>query len=82
MLSPRGIRVRLQPGWAGPGERGFLGGDPRIRTLRKVLVTYPDVRHVLPDRVSFEGSADPRVLETVSRFLERLQWLVRDVEIE
>jgi len=47
-----------------------------------VLVTYPEVRHILPDRISFESTADPRLLETVARFLERQQWLVRGVEVE
>jgi len=29
-----------------------------------------------------EPTADPRLLETVARFLERQQWLVRGVEVE
>ena len=65
-----------------PGEKGLLGPDPRVRTLRKVLVSYAEVRHILPDRVSFELSADPRLLETLAKFLERLHWLVRSVEVE
>ncbi len=82
MLSPRGIRLRFQPGWDAPDDKGLLGGDPRVRTLRRVLVTYPELRHILPDRVSFEPAADSRLLETVARFLERQQWLVRGVEVE
>ncbi len=80
--TPRGIRLRFQPDWAGPGGKGLLGGDSRVRTLRKVLVTYPEVRHILPDRISFESTADPRLLETVAAFLERQRWLVRSVEVE
>ena len=53
-----------------------------MRTLRKVIVTYPDVRHILPDRISLESGTDPRVLETVIRFLQRQQWLVSLVVIE
>jgi hypothetical protein len=82
MLPPRGIRVRFQPGWGVPGEKGLLGPDPRLCTLRKVLVSYPEVRHILPDRISFESAADPRLLETVAKFLERQHWLVRSVEVE
>lgn len=82
MVPPRGIRVIFQPGWSAPGEKGLLGPDPRVRTLRKVLVSYPEVRHIRPDRVSFEPTADPRLLETVAKFLERQQWLVRSVEVE
>lgn len=82
MVPPRGIRVIFQPRWSAPGEKGLLGPDPRVRTLRKVLVSYPEVRHILPDRVSFEPTADPRLLETVAKFLERQQWLVRSVEVE
>lgn len=82
MLPPRGIRVRFQPGCGVPGEKGLLGPDPRLRTLRKVLVSYPEVRHILPDRISFESTADPRLLETVAKFLERQHWLVRSVEVE
>jgi hypothetical protein len=82
MAPLRTVRIRLQAAWAGPGERGLLGGDPRVRTLRRVLVTYPHIRHVLPDRLTFESDADPRMLETVAKFLERQQWLVGDVEID
>jgi hypothetical protein len=47
-----------------------------------VIVTYPDVRHILPDRISLEADTDPRVLETVTRFLQRQQWLVSSVVTE
>ncbi len=53
-----------------------------MRTLVRVLVSYPDVRHVLPDRVSLDPAADARVLDTVARFLERQQWLVSSVLVE
>jgi hypothetical protein len=82
MLAPRGIRVRFRPGRDIDSDRGLLGNDERIRTLRKVLVSYPEVRHIVPDRVSLDPNTDPRLLETVARFLERQQWLVRDVEVE
>jgi len=82
MPAPRGIRVSFQPGRGGPNDQGLLGTDPKVRTLRRVLVTYPEVRHILPDRISFESTADPRLLETVARFHERQQWLVRGVEVE
>ena len=59
-----------------PGGRGFLDSDPRVRTLRRVIVTYPDVRHILPDRISLASETDPRTLETVVRFLQRQQWLI------
>jgi hypothetical protein len=77
----RAIRVLLRSEWSGRG-RGLLAADPRVRTLCKVLVTYPDVRHIAPDRVSLEPTTDRRVLETVARFLERQQWLVNSVAIE
>ena len=47
-----------------------------------VLVSYPDVRHILPDRISLEPTADPKTLEAVARFLERQQWLVTSVAVE
>lgn len=78
---PRLIRVYLRGEWAGQG-RGLLSSDPRIRTLRKVLVTYPDVRHILPDRVSLEPGTERRVLDSVVRFLERQHWLVKAIAIE
>ena len=72
----------LQPGW-GPGEGlGLLASDARVRTLRKVLVTYPAVRYVLPDRISLEPSADVRTLESVVTFLQRQHWLVKSVATE
>jgi len=53
-----------------------------VRTLRKVIVTYPDVRHILPDRISLAPDTDARVLETVMLFLRRQQWLVSAVVVE
>jgi hypothetical protein len=47
-----------------------------------VLVTYPDVRHILPDRVSLEPSTDPAVMETLKHFLERQHWLLTGVVLE
>ena len=77
----RALRVIFRGDWGGRG-RGLLSADPRVRTLCKVLVSYPDVRHIRPDRVSLEPGADRRVVETVARFLERQQWLVKSVTIE
>lgn len=65
-----------------PGGQGLLAADPRVRTLRRVLVTYPDVRHILPDRISLEATADPRVLDAVAHFLQRQHWLVKSVALE
>jgi hypothetical protein len=65
--------------WSG---QGLLSSDPRVRTLRKVLVTYPDVRHILPDRVSLEDTAEAALVDTLRHFLERQQWLVKTVVVE
>jgi hypothetical protein len=81
----RTLRVGLQSDWephvAGSGRQGLLSWDPRVRTLLRVLVSYPEVRHVLPDRISLDAGADPRTLETMARFLERQSWLVRRVAV-
>jgi hypothetical protein len=45
-------------------------------------VTYPDVRHILPDHISLAPDTDPRVLETVTLFLRRQHWLVSAVTVE
>ena len=82
MTTPRVLRVRFQKEWAAPEARGLLAHEPRVRTLCRVLVTYPEVRHILPDRISLDASADPRTLDTVARFLERQQWLVKSVVVE
>jgi hypothetical protein len=70
--------VQFRDEWAGGG--GLFAPDPRVRTLRRVLVSYPDVRHILPDRISLDPDADDRVLDTIAQFLQRQQWLVRGVE--
>jgi hypothetical protein len=77
---PRRVRVLFHEPWGGDG--GLLARDPRVRTLRRVLVGYPDVRHIVPDAISLDATADPRVLETLAQFLRRQQWLVRMVTIE
>jgi hypothetical protein len=45
-------------------------------------VSYPEVRHILPDRISLEPGTDPRTLDTVVRFLQRQQWLISAVVTE
>jgi len=81
--SGRWLRAAFQPAWdpgAGdPGRRGFLAPDPRARTLLRVLVSYPEVGYVLPDRVGLETGADARLIETLLRFLGRQEWLVTRV---
>jgi len=81
----RTLRIGLQGEWdphrAAPGHQGLLAWDPRVRTLLRVLVSYPEVRYILPDRISLDSSADPRTLETMARFLERQSWLVRRVAV-
>jgi hypothetical protein len=79
---PRAIRVQCRREFALPEGQGLLTADPRARTLRKVLVSYPEVRHIRPDRISLDASVDARTLDTVVRFLERQHWLVAAVAIE
>ena len=76
--APRQIRIHLRQEWA--GEQGLFARDPRLRTLRRVLVSYPDVRHIVPDGISLDAGADSRVLDTLAQFLQRQQWLVKSVE--
>ena len=82
MTAPRTIRVRFQKEWAAHERRGLLAPDQRVRTLCRVLVTYPDVRHIVTDRISLHGDADPRTVDTVARFLERQHWLVESLVLE
>ncbi|HKW92953.1 MAG TPA: hypothetical protein VJX92_13715 [Methylomirabilota bacterium] len=81
----RTLRIGLQTEWdphtGDAGHQGLLSWDPRVRTLLRVLVSYPEVRYILPDRISLDQGADPRMLETVARFLERQSWLVRRVAV-
>jgi hypothetical protein len=81
----RRLRIVFQPSWdpqgRGASHRGLFSPDPRVRTLLRVLASYPEVRHVLPDQVSLDGAASPPLLETIARFLDRQSWLVRRVEI-
>ena len=47
-----------------------------------MLVTYPDVRHIVTDRISLDGNVDSRTIDTVTRFLERQHWLVESLVLE
>jgi hypothetical protein len=78
----RAIRVQCRREFALPDGQGLLTADPRARTLRKVLVSYPEVRHIRPDRISLDASVDARTIDTVVRFLERQHWLVAAVAVE
>ena len=79
------LRVTFQPEWdldaAGATRRGFFASDPRVRTLLRVLLSYPEVRYVVPDRISLDGGASPALLETLARFLDRQSWLVKKVGV-
>jgi len=83
--APRDLRLTFQPEWepeiGDPGRRGLMAPDPRVRTLLRVLVSYDEVRYVLPGRVSLEAASDPRRLEVIARFLERQTWLCRSVSV-
>ena len=82
----RSLTIVFQPAWdpagSGAGHRGLFAAEPRVRTLLKVLVSYPDVRYVLPDRIGLDATASLPLLETVARFLDRQSWLVRHVSID
>lgn len=81
----RSLRISFQPEWdpgkGGPSGRGLFARDPRVRTLLKVLVSYSEVRYVVADRISLDGSTSMSLLESIGRFLGRQSWLVRGVEI-
>jgi hypothetical protein len=78
----RSVRVTFRPEWEpeGPG-RGFFAPDPRVRTLLRVLLSYPEVRYVVPDRISLDAGVGPTLLETIVHFLDRQGWLVRRVVV-
>ena len=85
MSEGREVRLAFQPDWdpgpADPGRGGLLARDPKVRTLLKVLVSYPEVHYVLPDRIRLDPASDPRLLDTIQRFLERQSWLLRAVTV-
>lgn len=82
----RTLWVTFEPAWdpeqPDAGRDGFLAPDPRVRTLLRVLLSYPEVRHIAPDRISLDAAAGPMLLETISHFLERQRWLVKRVAID
>ena len=82
---PRDLRPVFRPEWdpgvGDGGRRGLLAPDQRVRTLLRVLVSYDEVRYVVPDRVSIDGAADPRRLEVLTRFVERQTWLCTAVSM-
>jgi hypothetical protein len=81
----RSLRIVFEPGWdpnaGAASHRGLFATDPRVRTLLRVLVSYPEVRFALPDRISLDAAASAPLLESIARFLSRQTWLVRHVEI-
>ncbi len=83
--APRSLKIVFQSGWdppgSGPARRGLFAADPRVKTLVKVVVSYPEVRHVLPDQISLDAAASTPLLEAIARFLDRQSWLVRRVDI-
>jgi hypothetical protein len=82
MSDAHSIRVQCRREFATPEGPGLLSQDPRARTLRKVLVSYPEVRHIRPDLISLDATADARTIDTVVKFLARQHWLVASVAVE
>ena len=80
-VDPRAIHVVFQERWTPPRSRGLLDLDPRVRTLLKILVSYPEVRHVLPSEVSLDPDIELTVLPTLGGFIRRQAWLVRRVDV-
>jgi len=72
------FRHEWQPGGAGGG---FFAADPRVRTLLRVVLSYPEVRYVVPDRICFDAGVSPTLLETIAHFLDRQSWLITHVVI-
>jgi hypothetical protein len=81
----RAISVTFEPEWdaegPGIGRRGFFAVDPRVRTLLRVLLSYSEVRHIVPDRISLDAGTGSALLEGIAHFLERQHWLVKRVVI-
>ena len=81
----RSLCIVFESGWdpntGAPTHRGLFATDPRVRTLLRVLVSYPEVRFALPDRISLDAAASAPLLESIARFLSRQTWLVRRVDI-
>jgi hypothetical protein len=81
----RAISVTFEPEWnaqgPGGGRRGLFAADPRVRTLLRVLLSYPEVRHIVPDRISLDAGTGSALLDSIAHFLERQHWLVKRVVI-
>jgi hypothetical protein len=81
----RAISVTFEPEWdaegPGVGRRGFFAADPRVRTLLRVLLSYAEVRHIVPDRISLDAGTGSALLDNIAHFLERQHWLVKRVVI-
>jgi len=81
----RNLRIVFQSDWDparhSATDRGLFAADPRVRTLVKMLVSYPEVRYVVPDRISLDSDASVALLESIGRFLDRQSWLIKRVEI-
>ncbi len=79
------ITVTFEPEWDAEAEHagrtGFFAADPRVRTLVRVLLSYPEVRYVVQDRINLDARAGAALLDTLAHFLERQRWLVRRVDI-
>ncbi len=79
------MRVVFRPEWEPEGTggtaRGFFAADPRVRTLLRVLLSYPEVRYVVPDRISLDAATGAALIETIAHFIERQSWLVKRVAI-
>jgi hypothetical protein len=79
----RTIAVIFEAEWEaegpGIGRRGFFAADPRVRTLLRVLLSYSEVRHIVPDRVSLDAGASSALVEGIAHFLGRQRWLVKRV---
>jgi hypothetical protein len=82
----RSIAVTFEPEWdaqaAHAARIGFFAMDPRVRTLLRVLLSYPEVRYIVHDRISLDVGAGAPLLETIAHFLERQRWLVKRVDID
>ena len=52
-----------------------------MRTLLRVLLSYPEVRHIVPDRISLDAGTGSALLDSIAHFLERQHWLVKRVVI-
>lgn len=72
----REIKIQFNTDWENKHKKGLLVNDQKTKTVIKVIISYPEIRHIVPSAIRFDSNVSEKTIETIANFLERQKWMI------